>query len=93
MGFQAFGSRQGSDRGGQLFQSGFAQLLYRNYFQVIRDREAAALRVRNVAWKANLTWGAGLFRGTLPLRTCLGAPVQGPSTISGTSGPVYHKGG
>src|SRR5438105_12081111 len=36
---------------------------------------------------------ACLFRGTLPLRTCLGAPVQEPPTISGTFGRVYHKGG
>src|ERR1019366_10119041 len=41
--FQAFGSCQGGDGGGQPTEGGLGQFLDRDYFQIVADTEAAAL--------------------------------------------------
>ena len=43
MGFQAFGTRQGGDRGGQLLKRGGGQLLHGDHLQVIGYGQATAL--------------------------------------------------
>ena len=43
VGFQAFGSGQGGDGGGQFAEGGLGQFLDGDHFQVVGDGEAAAL--------------------------------------------------